>query len=227
MECSALKDNIVYGDDDPRDEIASFEEITSQYINNQLLLNGGSKLQIGNGEFITVTDGFETWSTCALARIEINEDNKSDKRIDYTLTIYYELPSNQGSYIYLADKGYAGDYTNISCYRSSDKSGSECTNCTNFGWLEITETQNVRRVEIYGSAYRSYNASLAWIECNTDRQYWTYNADGDLPVGFEKLVWDLDTPSTTVTLQTSNHVTPYTTTDGLGSWIQWIKVIYE
>jgi hypothetical protein len=226
LSCSALNWNELTGDDDPRDEIAYFEAMTSQYINNNPLLNGGTDLQIGNGQFITVTDGYTTWSTCALAEIEIKEDNASEKRIDYDLNIYYEIEGSGGSYIYLADDGYSNDFTNMVCYQASTKAGSPCTTCTNFGWLEITETVNVRRVEIYGSAYRSYNAGLAWIECNGSRQYWNYNAEGDLPVGFEKLVWDI-TPGKTITLQTSNHVSPFTTTDGLGCWLQWIKVIYE
>lgn len=227
LQCSALKENIETGDDDPRDEISRFQALTSQYINNTPLINGGSKLQIGNGEYVTLTDGVDTWSKCALSRVVINEDHSSDKRIDYTLIVYYEMEGNDGSYIYLADGGYCGDFTNIVCYRDSTKAGSPCTGCTDFGWLEITETSNVRRVELYGTAYHSYTATPAWIECNSDRQYWSYNSSGDLPVGFEKLVFDLDTPSSTITLQTSNHVSPYTTTDGLGAWLQWIKVVYD
>lgn len=226
LSCSALNWNIATGDSDVRDEIAYFEAMTSQYINNNPLLNGGTDLQIGNGQIITVTDGKDTWNTCALKQIEIKEDQASKNRIDYDLIIYYEIEGSGGNYIYLADNGYNGDYTNIVCYQASTKAGSPCTTCTNFGWLEITETSNVRRVEIYGSAYRSYDASLAWIECNGDRQYWAYNVEGDLPAGFEKLVWDI-TPGKTITLQTSNHVSPFTTTNGLGCWLQWIKVIYE
>lgn len=226
LECSSIEENIPTGDNDPRDEIAVFEELTSQYITNTPLLNGGSDLQIGNGKFVEVTDGMNTWDKCAINRIIIKEDNLSNKRIDYILEIYYEMIGGGGSYIYLADKGYCGDFSNIVCYRDSTKAGSPCTNCTNWGWLEITETSNVKRVEIYGNAYRSYATDLAWIECNGDTQYWSYNTEGDLPVGFEKLIWDI-TPAMVVTFQTSNHVSPFTSTDGLGCWLQYIKVYYE
>ncbi len=42
LSCSALNWNIETGDDDPRDEIARFQALTSQYINNEPLLNGGN-----------------------------------------------------------------------------------------------------------------------------------------------------------------------------------------
>lgn len=226
LECSAVKENIAPGDDDPRDEIDRFQVLTSQYVSNTPLLNGGSKLQ-ASGDYVVVTDGVDTWNKCAVSRVTITEDSVADKRIDYTITINYEMEGNKGSEVYSAENGFSGEYTNIVCYRDSTKAGSPCTDCTDFGWLEITETKNVRRVEVYGTAYHSYSANLAWIECNSQREYWTYNSEGDLKVGFEKIVFDLDTPSMTVTLQTSNHVSPYTTTDGLGAWVQWIKVYYE
>lgn len=227
LQCSAISENILPGDSDVRDEIAYFQALSSQFITNEPLLNGGSKLQIGTGQFIVVTDGNDSWNKCALGRIEIKEDSVSEKRIDYALKIHYEMEGAGAIYIYLADKGYCGDFSNIVCYQASTKAGSVCTTCTNWGWLEITELADVARVELYGCAYRSYDVTPAWIECNGDRQYWSYNAEGDLDIGFEKLVWDLDIPVKVIELQTSNHVSPFTSGNGLGAWVQWIKVIFD
>jgi len=228
LECVALKENIQPGDSDPRDEIARFQDMSSQYVNNTPLLNGGSKLQVGNGDYVTVTDGTDTWERCGLSRVVIGEDHGSDKRIDYTLTIYYEMEGSGTSYVYLGDEGYPADYTNIVAYRESDGSGSACTVCTDFGRLTITEESNVKRVEVYGCAYNSYTTSLATINCNDEQeQVWSYNKEGDLPIGLERISWDLETPTTTIVLQTSLHTNPFTGINGLGCWLQWIKVYYE
>ena len=227
LECSALKDNIATGDNDPRDEITRFQNLTSQFITNTPLLNGGSKLQYGNGQTLSVTDGTDTYDKCCLARVEINEDHTSTKRIDYTLTINYEMSSTGGSYVYTPRFNKA-DYTNIVYYYFYDPgppevktAGTDELNGTELGWMEITETQNVVRVEVYGCGCEL----PATIYVNDVPQNWHYGEVIGTPYAddTEKLTWDLATPTTTITIKTSIH----TSEDNHGAWLQWIKVYYE
>lgn len=235
LSCSALNWNIVSPNTDVRDEIAAFEAIASEHVNNEKLLNGGTKLQVGNGEIITVTDGTDTYSRCALERIQINEDKVSTKRIDYELVIHYELDAPGGSAVYTPDYR---EYSNIEYYCWTDK-GSEFP--THFaqgneiGWMEITETSNVVAVEVYGSACAAFASYPNWIDCNGEKRYWHYSHDeGDwgpedntLPYGWEKLRWEI-TPSTTVILQTSTHDSSDREhpEEWTGCWLQWVRLIF-
>lgn len=224
LSCSALRDNLLTGDDDPRDEIARFEALTSQYINNEPLLNGGTKLQIGNGQIITVTDSYDTWTRCALESVEIKEDNKSEKRIDYDLIIHYELDNPGGSYVYTPSYD---DYANIDYYYFYDPGPPEVKtedtgdlNGTEIGWMQITETKNVSRVEVYGCGCEL----PATITVNDVPQLWHYGEVSGTPfaTGAEKLTWDLVTPTTVVTVKSF-----HTLAENHGSWPMWIRVIYE
>jgi hypothetical protein len=233
LECSALKDNIATGDNDPRDEITRFQNLTSQFITNTPLLNGGSKLQYGNGQTLSVTDGTDTYDKCCLARVEINEDHTSTKRIDYTLTINYEMSSTGGSYVYTPRFNKA-DYTNIVYYYFYDpgppevfsNTGSGDLHGTEIGWMQITETQNVVRVEVYGCGC---DVPGSKIYVNDVERIWHYGEVLDTPYadGTEKLTWDLATPTTTITIKTTHHEGPPTYTPNYGAWLQWIKVYYE
>lgn len=232
LSCSALDFNILSGDTDPRDEIARFEALVCQYITNNTLLNGGTKLQIGSGDYITVTDGTDTWTKCALEEIQISEDKKSLTRIDYDLVISYEKAATSGgSVVYVPPYN---EYDNIDMYMSSDKAAWDCAynNCSEIGYMQIVEQTNVKRVEIYGSACCGSEEFPNWIEMNGERVYWHYCQDvtwvgNELPFGWEKIIWNLDTPTDTIELQTSNHVSPAADLeDNLGCWLQYVRLVY-
>lgn len=233
LNCSALNWNLVGAETDPRDEIALVEALQSQYISNEPLFNGGSKLQVGNGQIISVTDGTDTWTKCALESITIKEDHKSTKRIDYDLIIHYELAGSGGSYVYTPNYD---DYTNISYYMWTNKDPNTNPHDAygnEIGWMQITETMNVKRVEVYGSA--CVNPTSNYLDVNGQREYWTYTHDNGSPwtsctlnQGWEKLTFDLDTPTTTIVLQSPDHNLPNDTcATNLGCWLQWVKVYYE
>lgn len=238
LKCSALNWNIVSPDTDTRDEIAELQALSSQYITNEPLLNGGTKLQIGNGQYLVVTDGTDTYSKCALERIVISENKVADKRIDYDLTIHYELSGAGGGYVYTPN--FDTKYTNIEYYCWSDKSSDYPTHFAQgneIGWMKITETRNIVKVEVYGSACAAFTLYPNWLDVNGEKQYWHYSHDeGDwgssvntLPYGWEKLTFNLDTPTTEVILYTPTHLS----SDGAhpeewtGCWLQWIKVTFE
>ena len=239
LSCSALNWNIKTGDSDPRDEIARIQSLTSQYINNEPLLNGGTKLQVGGiSQILTVTDGTDTYTRCALEPVQIQEDHKSTKRIDYELIIHYELSGSGGSFVYTPD--YT-QYPNILYYMWTDLSNPATTHPAygnELGHITITETKNVKRVEVYGSGDCGETTSDCWIELNGDRRYWKYTDAGDkklfpannLEVGEEKHTWILDSPTNSLVFETSTHVYDGDVGDcdlNKGCWLRWIKVVYE
>jgi len=231
LECSALNWNIVSPNTDVRDEIAQFEALSSQYITNDGLLNGGTKLQVGNGQIITATDGTNTYTKCALEPVEIKEDHKSTRRIDYTLNLHYELTGSGGSYVYTPPYNKA-TYTNIEYYYYYDPGPPEvkaadtgALNGTEIGWMQITEAQNVKRVEIYGCGC-DYPGSKIYV--NDVERIWHY---GEIPgtpglaTGSEKFTWDLTTPTDVITIKTTKH--DQAGVSNLGAWLQWIRVVFE
>lgn len=232
LSCSALNWNIETGDDDPRDEIARIQSLTSQYIHNSPLLNGGTKLQVGGiSQILTVTDGTDTYTRCALEPVQIQEDHKSTKRIDYDVIIHYELPGSGGSFVYYPDYQ---DYSNIEFYMTTDKSdpgvsvyGEE------LGWMKITETRNIRRVETLASACVGNDTYPSTLNINGEIIPFHYSHDenfacNNLPHGFEVLSCDLDTPTPEVIIQSANHVNPFDNCDNnRGAWLKWVRLIFE
>ena len=237
LSCSALKENILTGDDDPRDEIARLEALQSQFINNDPLLNNGTKLQIGPADhIITVTDDTNTWSRCALEEIEIREDNKSTKRIDYELVIHYQTEGTGGVDVYTPD---FDEYDEIDYYLYSDQTnpGSPGENYgKELGYMVITSTSTIWKVEVLGTGDCATSSTDCWLEVNGQREYWHYTNSGDkmafptntLPIGTETLEYILDTPSSTITLQTSSHIAPDNTCDNnKGCWPTRIRLYKE
>lgn len=218
---------------DPRTEIALFEAMQCQAATNTPLLNGGTKLQIQNGDFITVTDGITTWTKAALVDVKYNPDLMSQVRMPFDLEIMVELPGPSGSYVYTPDYS---DYTNIDYYFFYEAGPPEVKTKlsslpepyssvvgTEIGHMTITETQNVKRVEVYGCG----DLLPAYIECNGVRQYWHYGEDPDgigVPQN-EKLTWDLETPTTTIVLKSSEH-NP-SGTENHGCYLGYVRVVYE
>lgn len=239
LKCAAMYD--ITGDD-PIDEIEAFDALASEKINNDGLLNGGSKLQI-QGQIITVTatnaDSTETmtWTRCAIRKVKVNldsyynEDNPGSV-IQYELIISYQTQGDAGGFVYYPSYD---DYDNITYYMwtTMDNTGAAPGILgSEIGYLQIVEPQNVRRIEVYGSACCSPAATPAYLEVNGVKQYWHYTHDmmasGDnLTSGYEKLTFDLETPTTTLTLQTGAHTYPSDTcSTNMGCWLQWIRVFY-
>ena len=93
LNCSAISSD----GSEPRDEIATFEALTCDVITNTQLMNGGSVLQVCNGEAIILSDGHDSW-VAALEKVVINENKVSDKRIDYDLVLQYETVGSGVNY---------------------------------------------------------------------------------------------------------------------------------
>lgn len=214
---------------DPRVEVEAFNNMSCQIINNDRLLNGGSKLQVQGGDVITVTEHTPAGDvdyTAALEPVRVVEDDMADQAIWYDLVVHYELTGRTTSSVYIPP--YTA-YSNIdySCYVYEDETpepippaelvtpglggyGSE------IGRMVIAEPRPVRYVQVKGSAcWMPGN----WIKVNNgEKQYWHYShehvylmLDGQYhgqnnPQGHEVLGFDLsNNPTETVTLVTSPH----------------------
>lgn len=221
LKCAAFYDET---GNDPRVEIKSFEDMACQTINNTPLLNGGTVLEVVGGSIITVTDGVETWRA-ALHPPTYTEDNAAAKGIEYTLDLEVRKTATGGYNLYTPS--FRG-YSNISQYEYYDggvKSSASPTDGaygSEIGWMQITEERNVKRVDVYGSACNKpasitvNGVTQSWVKCHDRPACTNY--------GYERLVWNLNTPSKTVTLSTTGHGDP---TPRHGCWIQWIRVLYE
>jgi hypothetical protein len=231
LSCSALNTNILTGDTDVRDEIARFQALTSQYVNNDSLLNGGSKLQ-PSGDIITVTDGTDTYTRCAVERVEIKENHKSVKRIDYDIIIHYQLTGKGASIVYTAPYNKAEYSSTVEYYYFYDpatgiKTSGESEgdlNGTEIGWMQITlpSGTNVKKVTIRGCGCEL----PATIYVNDVGQLWHYGEvpdTGGIATGIEPLEWDLATPTNVITIHTSIH----TLADNHGAWPEYVKLDLE
>lgn len=217
---------------DPQTEIDSFNEIASGVINNLRLINGGTKLQVNNGDYITLTDGNETWERSALHKVKYNSDYVSGRWILFELVVEVELEGIGGSFTYSPDYN---EYNNIEYYFWTDKTEritGDNADGTEVGWMKIIEEQLVKKVEVYGSACVGSNIYPNYLDINGQKQYWKVSHDygwagNTLPPGWEKLEFILDTPTDELIIQSPNHVMPNDTMAiNLGAWLQWIRVIY-
>lgn len=228
LSCSALTENIESGE--PRDEIALFEEMSCDVITNTQLMNGGSCLQVCNGDPVIVSDGVDAW-VAALERPVINENKLSEKRIDYDLVIHYETVPRGITYTTSGDdeteeeidegtltsKRYYPPLKNISdvtnYWQYTSYTNDATGNYFQIGAMVINTTRNVSQVIIKGAAM----LTPAWIEINSDRKYWYYsnyalivsnfsNVEYPIYYGNETLTWNLTTPTTTINILTSTHV---------------------
>lgn len=167
LSCSALTENVESGE--PRDEIALFEEMSCDVITNTQLMNGGSCLQVCNGDPVIVSDGVNAW-VAALERVAINENKISEKRIDYDLVIHYETVPRGITYTTtgtydpeesadeedeldtqtISSKIYTRPYCgfdNIEYYRFTDES-TNYPDCVKIGKMIITEERLVKQVVV-------------------------------------------------------------------------------
>lgn len=212
---------------DPRSEIEQFEAMLCDSVTNTPLLQGGSKLQVKNGEVITVTDGITTWNRAAIAEVNYNPDLMSQVRMPYDIVLELETTGAGGSVVYVPDYD---DYSNIDYYffytagppeDFDTYDGNPLVKGTELGWMEITEPQNVSRVEIYGCG----DELPCYAEVNGVKQYWTYGEaeDGVGVPRLEKLIWTLDTPTDVITINSSEHWEEV----NHGFYADYIRLTYE
>jgi len=212
---------------DPRSEIEQFEAMLCDSVTNTPLLQGGSKLQVKNGEVITVTDGITTWNRAAIAEVNYNPDLMSQVRMPYDIVLELETTGAGGSVVYVPDYD---DYSNIDYYffytagppeDFDTYDGNPLVKGTELGWMEITEPQNVSRVEIYGCG----DELPCYAEVNGVKQYWTYGEaeDGVGVPRLEKLIWILDTPTDTIVINSSEHWEEV----NHGFYADYIRLTYE
>lgn len=240
LSCSALTENVESGE--PRDEIALFEEMSCDVITNTQLMNGGSCLQVCNGDPVIVSDGVNAW-VAALERVAINENKISEKRIDYDLVIQYETiprgitytttgtydpeesadeedePDNTTIGVKRYYAGFCG-VSNIEYYMFSDETNPTSPNCVRIGEIIITETRKVKTVKIACSIVGSQKTT--WIEVNGIRNNLS-NSYWDL------FTFSLSPTSYTITIQSKDNTADKTGTswDSYGVNIQYIDVVYE
>jgi hypothetical protein len=225
---------------DPRTEIALFDAMACQIINNDQLLNGGSKLQVQGGNIITIVESAPTGDityTAAIESVKIIEDSMSDDAIWYDIVAHYETSGKSSSFVYIPPYW---SYSNMTYSNGTD--GSNPSNSAEWagnelGIINITETKKVREVQVRGSAC----TLPAWIEINGQRQSWDVCHDvGEDPTnlsgkqGVQTLTFNDFDPSTAVNIHTSNHVAPWYPTPSQpntlmdrGCWLLRIRVIYE
>jgi len=212
---------------DPRSEIEQFEAMLCDSVTNTPLLQRGSKLQVKNGEVITVTDGITTWNRAAIAEVNYNPDLMSQVRMPYDIVLELETTGAGGSVVYVPDYD---DYSNIDYYffytagppeDFDTYDGNPLVKGTELGWMEITEPQNVSRVEIYGCG----DELPCYAEVNGVKQYWTYGEaeDGVGVPRLEKLIWILDTPTDTIVINSSEHWEEV----NHGFYADYIRLTYE
>jgi len=245
LKCAAISDEL---NADPITEIDAFQALAAEEIHNDGLLNGGSKLQIGPiGTKFSVTTSNEsgtdvrTWDQCALKLVKVNLDSfyfedENNSLIEYELVIVYQTYGSGGVDVYTPD---FDEYTEIDYYLYSDQTnpGSPGENYgKELGYMVITSTSTIWKVEVLGTGDCATSSTDCWLEVNGQKEYWHYTNSGDkmafgtniLPIGTETLEYILDTPSSTITLQTSSHIAPDNTCDNnKGCWITRIRLYKE
>lgn len=227
LKCAAIEGVL---DADPKTEIALFNAIACNKINNEELFNGGTKLQCSPMNRIQVEINDEIFEKCALHPIVTTIDEyyagpDAGSVIEYEMKLEYEASGGGGSVLYTPDYG---EYNNAEYYffydpETGQKQAWNGTNRgTEIGYLKFTEVKNVKRVEVYGSGDCVGNC---WIECNGEgRQYWHYGeaADDSVPVQ-EKLIWILEEPTNVIVLNSSKH---YGSTN-YGCYLAYVRLIFE
>lgn len=224
-----------HGTRDGREEIAIFEAMKVDTYSNTQLLAGGSKLQVCNGEIITITDGVESYPG---AVVDVKYDERgtlASQLIEYDIVLAIQTESKYNQAIYVPPYYL---YENIEYYLMTDKDtnwhdpkwagyGNE------IGHMTITEDFDVMRVEVVGSACHGQ----AWITCNGEKRDWVYTHDSQyktntMPQGTEKLTWilDPDEKTDTVIFMTSTHtsvrkVAQNAPVKNRGCWLEWVKLV--
>jgi hypothetical protein len=201
---------------DARDMIAQIEAIASKNISNTNLMNGSTNVQC-SGPKVTITDGANTWQG-AVHWPSFNEGHEAWRVIEWTIVLEVEFKRTaNGSKLY---KVPLDAYDNVDYHYGSDES-DRGTNNDEIGYMNISESYPIRRVEIKGSA-----ANLpAWVEVNGERLYWQTSFNGENK-DTEILIWDLDIPANAVTIQSSTNISPWDAENNTGFWPIYILVVF-
>jgi hypothetical protein len=219
---------------DARGEIAVFESMKVDTYSNTQLLAGGSKLQVCNGDIITVTDGVEVYPG---AVVDVRYDERgltASQLIEYDIVLAIQTESKYNQSIYVPPYYL---YENIDYYlmTNNDKKWNDpkwLGYGNEIGSMTITEEFDVMKVEAVGSACHG----PAYIICNGEKRDWVYTHDAQYPTnplaqGTEKLTWILnpDEPTNVVHFLTSTHLPLYKVKDAptrnRGCWLEWVKLV--
>ena len=239
FHCAAAYDNL---NADPRTEIRIYENMVCTIVHNDLLLNGGSKLQVAGGDVVTLIEKDTPFGdisyTAALEALVYTEDDMSDDMILFDLVFDYEISGAGAAFVYTPS--YYG-YSNITQYyewyylvngvwTKANTDSSSGAYGTEIGFMQIVETKQVKKVEVYGSACRLPGAITidGSIEGTQD---WNYYHDPDPGSNqppnqpFQKLTFNFAPGSypTVLTLHTTEH---HGDDPNHGCWLKWIKVTY-
>ncbi len=226
---------------DPRAEIALFDDMACQIINNDQLINGGSKLQVQGGNTITITEHAPTGDInykAALELVKIVEDDMADKVIKYDIIAHYETSGAGTSKIYVPS--YYG-YSNITQYyewyyivdgvwTKANADASSGAYGTELGFMQIVETKQIKKVEVYGSTCRLPGAITVDGSIEGTKN-WNYYHDPDpgsnQPPNQPFQVLDFNfAPNnypTILTLHTTEH---HGDDPNHGCWLKWIRVYF-
>ena len=234
FHCVAKEDLV---GDDPRTEIDKFNAMACQVINNDQLLNGGTKLQVQGGDTITITEHTPLGDvdyTAAIEEIKYSEDDMSEDAIWYDIVAHYEKSGKSSSNIYVPPYfAYSNCKYSYGTDGTAPSFGGDWVG-TEIGIFNITETRKVRKVVVKGSAC----TLPAWLSVNGEKQYWSVYHDinedpsNAIKQGLQVLTFENFTPSTQINMLTSNHTAPWVKTvdhpdANQGCWPIWIEVIYE
>jgi hypothetical protein len=217
---------------DPRVALETLKNLACSSITNTKLLNGGSLVRTSGGSKVEIIENGVIW-VGAIHYPRFTEESYAAQIIEFELVLEVELPSKGGSFVYTGDIGY-DNYVNIETYpwynnETGEKSGEEVEGTapglahTEIGWMKITEPQDVIRVEVYGSTC----VKPGWIDCNGVKRDWNFEHDHVTNPTFQKLTWDLVTPTDEIILHTSDHYYPSTDALNHGCWLLWIRVVYK
>jgi hypothetical protein len=188
---------------DPRTEIELWENIACDQITNKSMRKTGTKLQVSGGKKIILTDGIDVWiGACEYPTY--TEDENSHKIQEYKLRIAIEQTRQQFDlFLPRFDK-----YTNFEYYFYSDQSPNPLNHPYmgfDVGYIRILTEREVRQVILYGSGL----CCPAWTAINGIRQEWNVSCidmeRNTKPYGWEKLTYQLGSPTKQIILNTSDH----------------------
>lgn len=225
LKCAAIRDRIGV---DPVTELDQFNNISSEGITNTSLENGGTNLQVTDGQIISVTADETTWDRCALHAVNVQTDDgyngdNPGSVLEYELVIEYEVRKGGGVFIFTPP---LHEYTEIEYYiwtdKTNDLAGPWLGN--EFGWMKFTLPKPVKAITFYGSACL-LPATIFVPGSNEGRREWTSSHDDNknLPDQEQKFTFDPATAPSTIIAYTSDHLIGDI---NHGCWAKWIRVEY-
>ncbi|BDZ68608.1 hypothetical protein [Methanobacterium ferruginis] len=236
LKCAAIQTELLA---DPMTEIDQFNEIASEKITITELEQGGTNLQVRNGQIISVTDGKTLWERCALHRIKVDLDDcyhedEYGSVIEYDLVIEYEESAGGGvvSYSPTPPAGYH-EYEGLEFYEWYYLEGSTWIKAvadtssgaygTEIGYMKTpTFTRPIKKVTVYGSAC----VLPAKIYCTGSLEGsrdWSYEHDNNTNQPFQKLEFTFNPE--TAPLYAELYSTEHHGDDpNYGCWLKYVLI---